>query len=107
MTCKSEFDSGSDYKYSRHCKDKYDEEILGIFFSLAAANRCARARYCEMCDEDGDEEEEEDEEDEEDEDEDSNEPFTWEQEVPEEGNEVSRIYVEQRHVEDASDNFHP
>ena len=41
FTCKSEFESG-DYRYSYFHKDKFDEEMLGVFFSLEQANKCAR-----------------------------------------------------------------
>ena len=33
FTCKSEFETG-DYRYSYFHKDKFDEEMLGVFFHL-------------------------------------------------------------------------
>jgi hypothetical protein len=40
--CKSEFDSGSDYRRSYFAMDNYDQEILGVFFSNSQANQCAK-----------------------------------------------------------------
>lgn len=33
MTSKSEIDSGSDYRRSRYVRENYDQLILGLFFS--------------------------------------------------------------------------
>jgi len=39
--CKSELDSGSDFQ-SYYFKENYDHETLGMFFTLARANQCAK-----------------------------------------------------------------
>ena len=45
LACKSELDSGSDFRRSYYVKDNFDQKILGVFFSLAQANQCAK-EYC-------------------------------------------------------------
>lgn len=60
IACKSELDSGSDFRRSMFVKDNVDQEILGLFFSLKAANQCARDHLAEIEDENGDDEDDED-----------------------------------------------
>jgi hypothetical protein len=42
FACKADMDSGSDYRYSATCKENFEQETLGVFFSVNAANRCAK-----------------------------------------------------------------
>lgn len=108
IACKSELDSGSDFRYSWTVKDTFDEEILGVFFDLENANKCAR-NYVEndLVFELSDDEEEEDDEDADNDDDCSKyiEEFTWEDENPE-GHEIDKVWVEQRAIQDASTRFH-
>jgi hypothetical protein len=102
MKCKSEFDSGSDYRRSQYCKDKYDEKILGIFFNLSKANKCARQHKQEINDEEVDSEDDEEEE----EAEEDMEPYCWEDEEIGDDNSTTKVYVLQKPVDDASSLFH-
>lgn len=97
FACKSELDSGSDYRRSMFVRDKYDQKVLGVFFSMAQANRRAK-EYVQ--DELGHELDDEDDEDEWD--------FDWDDEElgPDEDNEHNKVWVEQFAIEDASRNFH-
>jgi hypothetical protein len=42
FACKSDYDSGSDYRRSHWAKDSFDQEVLGVFFSRSLANQCAK-----------------------------------------------------------------
>jgi hypothetical protein len=97
ITCKSELDSGSDYMRSRDVKDNFDQEILGIYFTRTNANKFAKEHAMEL---QGDAEDEDDDDDDEDTD-----LFSW---IDEDGCEdsYSRVWVEERPIEDASIEFH-
>jgi hypothetical protein len=41
-TCKAEFDSGSDFKTRAYRKENFEQQTLGVFFSMRAATRCAK-----------------------------------------------------------------
>jgi hypothetical protein len=103
LTCKSEGDSGSDYRYSAQVKDNFDQEILGIYFTLTKANKCAKEHVAELND---------DEEEEDDDDDDDNEDvnlYTWSGDEDEEKcmeDSYSKVWVEKRPIEDASIAFH-
>lgn len=99
LTCKSESDSGSDYNYSAHVKDNFDQEILGIYFTLTKANKLAKEHVAELNCNDDDEEEEDDD------DEDVN-LFSWSGEEDCEEDSYSKVWVEKRPIEDASIAFH-
>jgi hypothetical protein len=59
LTCKSESDSGSAY-----VKDNFDQEILGIYFTLTKSNKCAKEHVAELkCNDDDEEEKDDDDED--------------------------------------------
>lgn len=45
LACKSEMDSGSDYRRSHFIKDNFDQKILGVFFSKTLANQCAKNMF--------------------------------------------------------------
>jgi hypothetical protein len=53
---------------SRYIKDNFDQEILGIFFSLATANRCAKSYLENDLGQDVDEDDEMDDEEDDEED---------------------------------------
>ena len=42
FACKSEMDSGSDFRRSFYVKESFDQEVLGVFFSKKQANQCAK-----------------------------------------------------------------
>jgi hypothetical protein len=105
-------------------KESFDQDILGIFFSLAKANQCAKAYVRDELghgidddsDEDNSEEAEEDHDDDDDsndDDDDSNgsddsdcdEEFAWEDENYE-GHEFDKVWVESYAIGDASRKFH-
>jgi len=94
----------------------YDQQVLGVFFSKAQANRRAMAYVQddlgddlnddeEDMDED-DEEEESDNEEAEDEEDDDNDTFVWDDEDDADGYEYNKVWVERRAIEDASQQFH-
>ena len=97
LACKSESDSGSDYRRSYYTKDNYDQEVLGVFFSPRQAVQCARAHVEELGYEIG-------------EDDDDEEHFEFDsEEIGEydEDNASDRVWIEQFAIEDASPRFHP
>ena len=99
VSWKSEFDSGSDYRYSSRVKENYDQEIHGAFFTLRAANIAAREILRE---EKGDDDIVEDPDD------DDDEPFEYSDE--DQGDESEGMYhleVQRKAVEDATAEFHP
>lgn len=99
FTCKSEVDSGSDFRRSMYAKESFEQEILGVFFSKQQANQCAK-NYVE----ENFEEEEEEEQEEEEYEFDDDESFVWEDENCE-GMEFDKVWVERRAIEDASPRF--
>ena len=106
FACQSELDSESDYRRSAMCKDKFDEQLLGVFFSVAQANKCARNYVedeLEMDIGEGDDEDELKEEDAEEED-----AFVWDGSDYDEydGSAFDKVWVECRAIEDASKHFH-
>jgi len=109
FACKSELDSGSDYNRSAHIKENFNQEVLGVFFSSARANQCAK-EYIEG--ELGHEEEFDNDDDDEDSDDDDDdygdgdngETFSWEDEDSGE-HEFDKVWVERRPIEDASRRF--
>ena len=113
ITSKSEADSGSDYRYSRYIKDNFDQEILGIFFSLATANRCAKSYLENELGQDVDEDDEmDDKEDDKEDDEEDLEEFFWD--GSDEGifdeddcDAYNKVWVKCHAIEDASTRFHP
>ena len=116
ITSKSEVDSGSDYRYSQNINDNYDQEILGVFFSLTAANQCAKYYVQNELGQDADEDDDrgdemDDEKDDEDDNEDDLEEFCWDgsdKGVYEEGvNAYCKVWVECRAIDDATPRFHP
>jgi hypothetical protein len=108
IACKSEFDSGSDYNRSNYIKENYDKQILGIFFSLAAANACAKAHRNELCG--GDDEEDDDLDiDDDDDDDDDLELFCYDGSDDhnfDDQNGFDKVWVERRAIQDASRDFH-
>lgn len=107
LHCKSEMDSGSDFRRSYYVKDNFDQEILGVFFSVTQANECAKD-YCR--DELGlDMDDDEDDEDDMEEDDDDAEPFVYDGSDDgecDEDNAFDKVWVECRAIEDASPQFH-
>lgn len=107
FSCHSEFDSGSDYRMSYHLKDNFDQELLGVFFSKAEANRCAKnhVKYDIGYEDDMDDDEDEDEDGDSD-----DETFVWDESdlhLGESDNHyTTRVWVERRAIEDASARFH-
>ena len=107
ITAKSECDSGSDYNYSRYRRENFDQEILGVFFSLNAANRCAKLYvrddlgHDEEFDDDMSDEEDDD-------DDDDNDEYCWDDEEDYCGDEnaFTKVWVESRAIEDATAQFH-
>jgi hypothetical protein len=117
ITSKSETDSGSDYRRSRDIKENFDQEILGIFFSRKKANDCAKQHVIDELDydyDDGKEDEEDDGENDDDENgddddevsDDDGELFTWDNEEACEEYWFSKVWVEERPIQDASPFFH-
>ena len=104
FACKSEYDSGSDYMRSARCKDRYDQECLGTFFSLKNANRFAkkhiRDAYGGLREREDDEYESDEEAD------DGIDEFQWDNEEDYDGDSFDKVWVERKAVEDASSNFH-
>ena len=107
ITSRSEADSGSDYRRLRYVKENYDQEILGVFFSLALANDCARSYVEDELGRDLHDEEEEEEEEEEDDLDD----FVWDGSdegiYEEDSNSFRKVWVECRAIEDATPRFRP
>jgi hypothetical protein len=104
--CKADQDSGSDHWASSRCKENFDEEVLGVFFSLTNANKCAREHVKEIR---GDEDDEDDEDGDDDDDaEDDTVPFEWDDQEAEWNDEsyYNKVWVERRSIEDASAKFH-
>lgn len=104
IACKSELDSGSDFRRSYYIKDNVDQEILGVFFSKRLANQCARD-YLGMDDEDEMDDDDDDDEDIESDDEAS---FTYDgsdEGDHDEENMYQKVWVERRAIEDATPRF--
>ena len=87
-------------------KDKFNEELLGVFFSITKANKCAKehvkyeiSQEYEDDDKDSDVEEDEDEED--------DSLYTWNNEDSNDGDTYHRVWVERKCIEDVTDSFHP
>jgi len=106
ITSKSECDSGIDYNYSRYRRENFDQEILGVFFSLNAANRCAKLYVRD--DLGHDEEFDDDMSEEEDDDDDDDDEYCWDDEEDYCGDEnaFTKVWVESRAIEDATLQFH-
>lgn len=103
LACKSEVDSGSDYGRSYHIKESFDQEILGVFFSAAPANQCAKDYvHNDLGYEEDEEEFELDEEEVGDYYFDSSDTDVFGQD-----DYVDKVWVESRAIEDASQHFHP
>jgi hypothetical protein len=98
ITCKSEPDSGSDYKRRRDVKDNLDQDILGIYFTRTNANKFAKKYAMEL--QGGIEEEDEDDDDE------DTDLFSWIDKDGCEAHSCSKVWVEERPIEDASKEFH-
>jgi len=102
LACKSELDSGSDFRRSYFVKDNFDQQILGVFFSKKEANRCAK-NFLEWDDDEEDMEEDESM------DSDDEETFVYDGSDDgdyDEENAFQKVWVEQRAIEDASPRFH-
>eukprot|EP00544_Gedaniella_sp_CCMP2646_P015571 CAMPEP_0202505236 /NCGR_PEP_ID=MMETSP1361-20130828/46699_1 /ASSEMBLY_ACC=CAM_ASM_000849 /TAXON_ID=210615 /ORGANISM="Staurosira complex sp., Strain CCMP2646" /LENGTH=233 /DNA_ID=CAMNT_0049138925 /DNA_START=43 /DNA_END=741 /DNA_ORIENTATION=- len=104
FTCQSESDSGSDFRRSYYTKENFDQEVLGVFFSKANANECAKTYVCEVLggyNVDDDNDMSDDKNDSYDEEE-----FVWDGsdfgEYDGEMNAFTKVWVEQRAIEDAS-----
>lgn len=97
ISCQSEIDSGSDYRRSHTCKSNFNQEILGLFFSLRKANQCARDFVVDELDQELDEDLLEDDTE-----------FVWDGSDYEayDGNTFDKVWVESRPIEDASSRFH-
>lgn len=113
FTCKSELDSGSDYRRSYYIKDNFDQEVLGVFFSKANANECAKAYVRDELgyeiDEHDDDEHDDDDEMEEENDSDDELSFVWDASdlgEYDDMNAFDKVWVERRAIEDASRHFH-
>lgn len=102
--CMSECDSGSDYRRSYWVKEKFDEEILGVFFSKALANQCAREYVRDELGVEMDDDDEDDEDDDADDEEDAG-SYVYDGEDCPEGNSFDKVWVERRAIEDASPRF--
>ena len=102
LTCKSELDSGSDYRHSYFVKDNYDQEILGVFFSKKAAKECCK-EYVGW----EDDEEEDNSENSGDSDDDSS--FVYDSSDYgdyDDDQAATKVWIERRAIEDASSLFH-
>lgn len=100
ISCKSESDSGSDYHHSRYVKENFDQQILGIYFTRSKANKLAKEHVAELKDD------EEDEEDDEDDDNEDVDLFSWSDGDECEEDSFTKVWVEERPIEDASREFH-
>lgn len=111
FTCKSELDSGSDYRRSYFVKDNFDQQVLGVFFSKRQANQCAKEYVQDELGYDVDDEYMDDDEDDDEMDDadDDTASFVWDGSddgLYDDGNEFDKVWVERRAVEDASQQFH-
>ena len=107
FACKSEIDSGSDFRRSFYVKDSFDQEVLGVFFSKKQANQCAKEYVQNELGHDIDEDEDDgDEEMSEDDDDDESFVFDGSDIGEYEDNAFDKVWVEQRAIEDASPRFH-
>ncbi|GAX13083.1 hypothetical protein FisN_2Hh591 [Fistulifera solaris] len=106
FACKSELNSGSDYYRSQFVRDKYDQEVLGVFFSLKEANLRAKNHVREELGHEVDDDDEE--EDDDDDDDYGEDEFDWDDEDfgPDDNNEYNKVWVDRFAVEDASRRFH-
>jgi len=109
LSCKSEIDSGSDYRRSYFIKENFDQQILGVFFSKSLANECAKNYVRDDLEYDlGEDDDDMDEEEEEEVDSDDEECFNWDSSdfgEYDDNNAFDKVWVEQRAIEDASPRF--
>jgi len=107
---KADADCG-DWRFNQQNKDKFDEELLGVFFSLTKANKCAKEHVKftlqDYEDDEEDSDEDEGEEEGENQDDDDVKYFEWDNEDSNYDNNYHRVWVERKWIEDATDSFHP
>lgn len=106
-TCKSQLDSGSDYRRSYYTIDSFEQETLGVFFSKRAANQRAKEYVRDFLTAGNYEEEDED--DMYDSDEDA-ETFVYDESdlgeyCDDYPNAFRKVWIERQAIEDASPRF--
>ena len=107
FACEADADCG-DWRDNEQNKDKFNEELLGVFFSLTKANKCAKEHVKDISqDYEDDEEDSDEDEDEEVDGEDDGNYFEWDNEDSNADYTYHRVWVERKWIDDATDSFHP